>query len=87
MTTTSFVAQPLASADIATGQPALDAPLIPSPAPKRKPSVVAKLVIAPRSATSGAIGPEPHPNFIEVFYKAPLGDSQGTVAGAGEDAP
>ena len=32
----------------------------------------------------GAIGPQPHPSFIEVSCEAPLGDGHGTVAGAGE---
>jgi hypothetical protein len=31
------------------------------------------------------IGPE-NPSLIEVFREAPFGDSDGTVAGAGEDA-
>jgi hypothetical protein len=35
---------------------------------------------------AGAIGPEPHPNFIEVFCEAAVGDPYREVAGAGEDA-
>ena len=34
----------------------------------------------------GAIGPEPHPNFIEVFSGSTLGGGHGEVEGAGEDA-
>ena len=35
-------------------------------------------------ACQRAIGPEPHPNFIEVFDPAALGDGYGTVERAGE---
>jgi proline-rich tail region repeat protein len=34
----------------------------------------------------GAIGPEPHPSFVDVFGEATLGRGQGALAGAGEDA-
>ena len=33
----------------------------------------------------GAIGPEPHPGFIEFSHRAPLGGGDREVAGAGED--
>jgi hypothetical protein len=33
----------------------------------------------------GAIGPQPHPNFIEVFGEAALGRGEGEVERAGED--
>ena len=33
----------------------------------------------------GGIGPQPHPNFIEVFDEVALNDGEGTVARAGED--
>jgi hypothetical protein len=33
----------------------------------------------------GAIGPQPHPSFIEVFGEAPLRGGEGEVEGAGED--
>ena len=33
----------------------------------------------------GAIGPQPHPNFIDVFCQAAFGGGYGTVAGKGED--
>ena len=29
--------------------------------------------------------PEAHPNFIDLFSQAPVNDSNGEVAGAGED--
>jgi hypothetical protein len=32
------------------------------------------------------IGPEPHPNFINVFSQAAVDHGDGAVAGAGEDA-
>ena len=32
---------------------------------------------------AAAIGPQPHPSFIEVFGEASLRDRYGTVAGAG----
>jgi len=34
----------------------------------------------------GGSGPQPHPNFIEVFGQAPLDNRDGTVAGTGEAA-
>jgi hypothetical protein len=34
---------------------------------------------------SGASGPQPHRNFIEVFGEAPLRGGEGEVEGAGED--
>jgi len=33
----------------------------------------------------GGIGPQPHPNFIEVFRKASIDDGEWALAGAGED--
>jgi hypothetical protein len=34
---------------------------------------------------AGAIGPEPHPNFIDVFDEAPFGRRSRPLARAGED--
>ena len=34
----------------------------------------------------GAIGPQPHPSFVDVFCEAAFGDSHWEVARAGEDA-
>jgi hypothetical protein len=33
----------------------------------------------------GAIGPEPHPDFIDLFGSAPLGDRPGALERAGDD--
>ena len=33
----------------------------------------------------GAIGPEPHPDFLDLFGSAPLGDRHGALERAGED--
>jgi len=38
-----------------------------------------------KSRRASASGPEPHPNFIEVFCCAPVGDGHWTLAGAWED--
>jgi hypothetical protein len=35
----------------------------------------------------GAIGPEPHPGFVEVFGEAAFGGGDGKVERAGEDSP
>ena len=35
----------------------------------------------------GGIGPQPHPNFIEVFDQAAFSGGERAVAGTGEDGP
>ena len=38
-----------------------------------------------RDPSRTAIGPQPHPSFVEVFGQASFGGGEGEVAGAGED--
>jgi hypothetical protein len=43
-------------------------------------------LLVPRARKRGQFGPQPHPNFIEVFCQAAVGDGHRTVERAGKDA-